>query len=163
MSSHENSRWTIQGRIGTNCKQGITETTWWTFWLTVPAVAVTLLAGYPLLLLFGPDFVAAYPVLVIIALGYIARASVGPTTDLLVVLGYQRASLLVSAGSLLANICLTITFFLIFGINGVALATSCAPMIRAGALASVAKRHAGLNAFVCGFRLPRPQVPASAA
>ncbi|MEM7425871.1 MAG: polysaccharide biosynthesis C-terminal domain-containing protein [Pseudomonadota bacterium] len=139
------------GQDRARLQETITETSNWTFWLTVPAVAITLAAGYPLLRLFGPEFTAAYPVMALIALGYIARASVGPAADLLVVLGYQRASLLVSAAGIGVNVAFTIALYPVFGIAGVAAATAFALAFRAGASAYVARRHAGLNVFVTGW------------
>ncbi|MEM1049954.1 MAG: polysaccharide biosynthesis C-terminal domain-containing protein [Pseudomonadota bacterium] len=132
----------------------VSETTWWTFWLTIPAVLLTLSAGYPLLMLFGPDFVAAYPVMAVIALGYVARASVGTGTDLLVVLGHQRASLAVSGVALVTNVILSLALYPVLGILGVAAATSAALAVRAAATVCAVRRCADLDVFLVPLRRP---------
>ena len=63
----------------------------WTFWPSL-AAAVTLLAlGMPLLWLFGPKFVAGYPVMLILVVGFLFRSSMGPAEFLLKMLGEQSA------------------------------------------------------------------------
>lgn len=143
------------GQDRAKLQQTITETSNWTFWLTVPAVAITLAAGYPLLLLFGEQFTAAYPVMALIALGYIARAAVGPAADLLVVLGFQRASLIVSVVAIAVNVVFTLALYPVFGIAGVALATALSLASRAAATAYVARKYANLNVLITGW----PTIP----
>ncbi len=152
------------GQDRSKLQETVTEISNWTFWLTVPAVAITLAAGYPLLHLFGSEFTSAYPVMALIALGYIARSSVGPAGDLLVILGYQRSILLLSAAGISVNVAFTIALYPIFGIAGVAIATALAFVFRALATAYVAKRYAALNVFVTGWpgaadRAPAEPVP----
>ena len=154
------------GQDRAKLQETVTETSNWTFWLTVPAVAITLAAGYPLLRLFGPEFTAAYPVMALIALGYIARATVGPAADLLVVLGHQKVSLIVSAVGIWVNIAFTIVLYPIFGIAGVAAATALALGFRALANAYAAHRYAGINVVVTGWpaladRAPAEPVPSN--
>ena len=145
------------GQDRAKLQETITGISNWTFWLTLPAVAITLAAGYPLLLMFGENFTAAYPVMAVVALGYIARAAVGPAADLLVVLGYQRASLIVSAGAIAVNVVFTLTLYPLFGIAGVAAATALSFASRSAATAYVAQKYANLNVLTTGLpRLERP-------
>jgi len=110
----------------------------WTFLLTVPAVAVMLVAGYPLLYLFGPEFTAAWPAMAVLGLGLLARASVGQAGDLLVVLGHQRENLIAAASSLILNIALTLALVPVLGILGAAVGTALSQSARAIILARAA-------------------------
>ena len=125
-------------------QQRISSATRWTFWLTLPAVAITFLAGYPLLRLFGPQFVEALPVMGILGLGFIIRASVGQASDLLIVLGHQWANMFISGGALAFNIVFSIVLIPQYGITGAAMATLITFAIRAIILTIVAKKLTGL-------------------
>jgi len=50
----------------------------WTFWPSLIATVAILAVGRPFLSLFGPQFVDGYPLMFILALGLLARASIGP-------------------------------------------------------------------------------------
>lgn len=128
--------------------------TWWTFWLTVPTVLTTVALGYPLLAMFGEDYVAGYGVLAVLGVGLIARASVGQAGDLLVVLGHQRDALLVAVASLGINVVLAVVLVPIFGILGAAIATACSQAARAAALSYFVRRRARLETFVLASRQP---------
>ncbi len=89
------------------------------------AVAVPLVAGAPLLLpLFGPEFLAAMPVLMVLVLGQLAAAAAGPQQHLLTMTGHERlgAALMTGAatGAVLGSALLSIPF----GMMGVAAAMS---------------------------------------
>ncbi|MCP4071967.1 MAG: oligosaccharide flippase family protein [Hyphomicrobiales bacterium] len=122
----------------------ISTATRWTFWMTVPAVALTFAVGYPLLHMFGPEFVPGIQVMGVLGLGLIIRASVGQASDLLVVLGHQYANMLVSAGGLVFNIMLSIILIPSFGILGAAMATSVTYALRAVALTVITRKLTGL-------------------
>ncbi len=76
----------------------------WTFWPSLFATVAILALGWPLLRLFGPDFVGAYPAMFVLALGPLARASVGPAERLLTMAGSQRACALVYAAAFTVNL-----------------------------------------------------------
>lgn len=120
----------------------------WTFLLTVPAVLLTLAAGWPLLAMFGPDFDAAWPVMAVIGLGMIARASVGQAGDLLVVLGHQKETFAIAAISLGCNAVLTIFLVPTLGIMGAAIGTAVSQAARAILLRFAARYRADLETFV---------------
>lgn len=124
----------------------------WIFWLTIPAVAVTLAFSYPLLALFGPAFVSGIPVMAVIGIGLIARAAVGNAGDLLVVLGHQKATIVIAVGALAINIALALVLVPLIGILGAAVSTAAAQIFRSLALAIAAQRLAGLN--VCAVCRP---------
>lgn len=116
----------------------------WTFWLTVPAVALTLAAGYPLLAMFGSEFVAGYGVMAVLGIGFMIRASTGQAQDLLIVLGHQRANVVISGGCILLNIALSILLIPGFGIMGAALATTATLAVRSVAFTFATRKLAGL-------------------
>lgn len=133
-------------------QQSVRDASRLTFWLTIVAVAMTLAAGPLLLRAFGPAFVAAYPVMAILAVGHIARAASGQAGELLVVAGRQRESILLGLAALALNVALTVALVLSFGILGAAIGTALALTGRSVALAWVVKRTTGINAI--SLRLP---------
>ena len=62
-----------------------------TFWPSVVVIIGLLALGHPLLRLFGREFTSGYYLMFIIAIGLLARASVGPAERLLNMLGERRA------------------------------------------------------------------------
>lgn len=133
--------------------------TWWAFWMTVPTVLAMLLLGYPLLALFGPDYVAGYGVLAVLGLGLVARAAVGQAGDLLIVLGYQRDGLVIAAVSLAVNGVLALLLIPFLGIMGAAIGTAVSLTVRSAALAYAVKRRTGLRTFVFAGRKPASETP----
>ncbi len=126
----------------------VARATAWTFWPSLAASAVVLALGRPLLSLFGADFVSAYPLMFISAIGLLARASVGPAERLLNMLGEQRACAAVYATSfaVAATACLVLVPW--FGSLGAAAAMASALLCEALLLFIVVKRRTGLHAFV---------------
>src|SRR4029079_11010599 len=55
----------------------------WTFWPSLVAAVALLVMGYPLLWLFGPQFVDGYPVMLILVVGFLVRSATGPAELLL--------------------------------------------------------------------------------
>ena len=128
-------------------QQRVASATRWTFWMTVPAVAITFVAGYPLLRLFGPEFLSGLPIMGVLGFGLIIRASVGQASDLLIVLGHQYANMAVSAAGLMFNIIMSIVLIPYYGIMGAALATSITFALRSVALTIITKKLTGLWVF----------------
>ena len=122
----------------------ISNATRWTFWLTLPAVALTYAAGYPLLRMFGSEFVVGLPIMGLLGIGMIFRASVGQASDLLIVMGHQYANMMISVGSLLFNILFSIYLVPRFGIIGVALATTITFAFRSLIITIVTRKLTGL-------------------
>ena len=98
----------------------------WTFWPSLAGAALLLVLGRPLLWLFGTQFVAGYPVMLVLAIGFLARAAVGPAEFLLNMLGEQRtcAAILVLAAA--TDVALGLLLVPRFGIIGAAVATATA-------------------------------------
>lgn len=144
----------------------VRKATAWTFWLTVPTVLTTLALGYPLLAMFGADYVSGYGALAVLGLGLVARASVGQAGDLLVVLGHQRANLFAAIVSLALNAVLVVALVPSLGILGAAIGTAASQAVRSVLLSHLARRYADLETFVLATprsaRRAAEHVPASA-
>ncbi|MDX2309027.1 MAG: lipopolysaccharide biosynthesis protein [Hyphomicrobium sp.] len=102
-----------------------------TFWPSLAAAAVILATGPLLLSLFGPEFAHGYPVMIILVVGFLARASLGPADYLLAMLGQERTSaavvLMTAAVAIILNLILVPTL----GIHGAAIATATASATQA--------------------------------
>lgn len=120
----------------------------WTFWPSLLLGALLLAAGWPLLALFGQEFTKGYPLLFILILGVIARASVGPCESLLSMSGNQNICALLYALSLIVNIALNITLIPLIGLSGAAIATVCAMATEAATLSFVVYKRLGITMFV---------------
>jgi O-antigen/teichoic acid export membrane protein len=126
----------------------------WTFWPSLAATVVVLALGKPILWLFGPDFIAGYPLMFILAISLIARAAVGPAERVLNMLGEQRSCALVYACVFAVNLTLALVLAPRYGGTGVAVATTCAILIESALLFIVAKRRLGLHLFIWQPRTP---------
>lgn len=108
-------------------------------------LAIVLVAlGKPLLMLFGADFVSAWPVMMILAVGLLARAAAGPAQALLVTTGHHNATVLVLCATLLVNCCFGIALIPRHGLVGAALASMVATLFESALFAALQHRlHAG--------------------
>ena len=79
--------------------------------------------GPRLFLLWGPEFSAGYPVLIILALGQLVQAAIGPVVILLNMTGYERNVVVGLAISSTLNILLNIVLIPRYGMMGAASAT----------------------------------------
>jgi O-antigen/teichoic acid export membrane protein len=96
----------------------------WTFWPSLASALVILALGKPLLLLFGPQFEAGYPVMFILVVGFLFRSSFGPAEVLLSMLGEHQVCAAVLIVSALLNVALNFALVPPFGLLGAAAATS---------------------------------------
>jgi O-antigen/teichoic acid export membrane protein len=129
----------------------ITRSTNATFWLTIPSVALTLVAGYPLLHLFGEAFVSAYPCLVLLGLAYVIRAATGQASELLVVQGRYRLSLAIVSISVAACVAAMLVLVPLYGIIGAAGAMVLVQLIRLVVITGLVHRHTGYWVLVRPF------------
>ncbi len=120
----------------------------WTFWPSLALTAVLLAVGRPLLALFGSDFSEAYPLMVLLAAGLLARAAVGPAERLLSMLGEQRACAFAYAGAFAFNLCACLLLVPRFGPAGAAGATSLALVVESVLLFAIVRRRLRLHAFI---------------
>jgi O-antigen/teichoic acid export membrane protein len=120
----------------------------WIFWLSLALTLVILAGGKPLLMLFGDEYVAAQPVMAILAVGMLARASVGPTERLLTMLGHQRVCAYAYIAAFAFNLGACILLVPEYGTIGAAIATAGGFVVESIALFIIAKRGLGLHMFV---------------
>lgn len=117
----------------------------WTFWPSLAAAAAILLLGKPLLWLFGPQFADGYPVMLVLAAGFLARAAAGPSELLLNMLGQQRASACVALCVAALNIALSLALVPRLGLVGAAAATAVSLFVSAALNTIVAWTRLGLR------------------
>ncbi|WP_281926686.1 oligosaccharide flippase family protein [Roseibium album] len=124
------------------------QATLWTFWPSLLAGAGLLIVAPLLLRLFGNGFESGYPLIALLMIGVLARASVGPADALLSMTGHQRTCAGIYAVTFVFNVLLNLIFIPLFGLAGAAIATSCAIFLEASALAIAAKRKLNVTTFV---------------
>jgi O-antigen/teichoic acid export membrane protein len=98
-------------------------------WCVLPSLAgaaVLLLLGKPLLWLFGPEFTDGYPVMFILAIGYVIRAFGGPAQSLLMVTGHHNRATGILMASVALSGALNLSLIPLLGIYGAAIATAAA-------------------------------------
>ena len=124
------------------------ETVHWTFWPSLAVCAAILAFGRPLLSLFGAGFEAGYGVMFILAVGLLARASVGPAERLLNMIGERKQCAIVYAIAFAINLLLCVILIPRLGIEGAAAATSAALIAESLMFSWVAKRRLGFQIFI---------------
>ncbi|HVV61653.1 MAG TPA: lipopolysaccharide biosynthesis protein [Pseudolabrys sp.] len=120
----------------------------WTFWPSLAATVVVLAFGKPLLWLFGAQFGDGYHLMFILALGLLARASIGPVERLLNMLGEQRICATVYCGAFVINLGLCMALIPRYGATGAAIATAIALCTETALLSFVTRRRLGLHVFI---------------
>ena len=120
------------------------ETVTWTFWPSLAMALLVLALGKPMLALFGPEFVAGYPLLFLLVFGVVARAAAGPCESLLTMTGNQNVCALVYALTLALNIGLSVIMIPLFGLWGAAAATALSMIFEAVALSFTVWRKLGI-------------------
>jgi O-antigen/teichoic acid export membrane protein/CelD/BcsL family acetyltransferase involved in cellulose biosynthesis len=124
----------------------------WTFWPSLLLAAALLILGKPLLWLFGPNYVSAYPLMFILSIGLLARAAIGPAERLLNMLGEQSICAAVFAGAFAFNLVGCLLLVPRWGSEGAAASTSAALVLESVLLFVVARKRLGLHCFVVGGR-----------
>jgi O-antigen/teichoic acid export membrane protein len=134
----------------------------WTLWPSLAATGVVLIAGRPILWLFGHEFVSGYSLLFILSFGLLARAAVGPIDELINMLGEQKTCALVYAGAFAFNLVACLALIPRFGTMGAAVSTSAALLAESIALFLVAKRKLGLISVIWAISVMRAKAHARA-
>ncbi len=149
------SRYWFAGERG-KLEHFVRDTLHWTFWPSLLVAGALLVVGKPLLSLFGPSFVAGYPLLFVFVLGLLARASVGAAESLLTMANQQRLCAAIYAGVFTVNVVLNVVLVPMWGLMGAAAATSVALFVEAVALYFGVRQRLGIKCFVLfAFRPPQ--------
>ena len=122
----------------------------WTFWPSLVTAAGILVMGLPLLWLFGSEFMAGYPMMFILVIGLLARASTGPVESMMNSLGHQNVIAATLAFAMVVNIALNFALIPIYGLAGAAIATTISICLIAVLQYTFARRRLGIHAFVFG-------------
>lgn len=96
----------------------------WVTALTFPLLLVVIVFSQPLMRLFGPDFVAGWPILVIGALGQLVNCGVGSVGYLLLMSGNEKRLLRAQGGMAVVMVILSFGLVPSLGILGAAIAVS---------------------------------------
>jgi O-antigen/teichoic acid export membrane protein len=112
----------------------------WTFWPSLAGIIAILLVGKPMLGLFSEEFVQAYPVICILAIGLAVRASMGPADVVLNMLGQQAICARILVASAILSLALSVALVPHLGMIGAASATSAALAV-ASAMSCIAARR----------------------
>ena len=120
----------------------------WVFWPSLAITILFLVFGKPLLNLFGAGFEHGYPWMFVLAIGLMARASVGPVERLLNMVGEQKLCAAIYAGTFALNLALCFILIPRLGPMGAAAATASAMVAESALLFLLAKKRLGLYVFV---------------
>jgi O-antigen/teichoic acid export membrane protein len=120
------------------------DTVSWTFWPSLAMAIVVLALGEFMLMLFGPDFDAGYPLLFLLVVGVVARSAVGPAESLLTMTGNENICAFVYAMTLALNIALSVLLIPAFGLWGAAIATTASMVFEAAALSFTVWKRLGI-------------------
>ena len=133
---------------GTKLRALVRQCVKWTFWGSLAATLAILALGWPFLWLFGPEFVSAYPLMFVLALGLLARASIGPAERVLSMCGHQNSCALIYAAAFGLNLALCFLLAGPYGGMGVASAISAAMLLESVLLYLASRRLLGISPFV---------------
>jgi O-antigen/teichoic acid export membrane protein len=126
------------------------QSTQWVFWPSVAATIALLLVGQYVLRLFGPNFDQGYHLMFILAIGLLARASIGPVERLLNMLGEQRICAAIYCVAFLINLVLCLLLIPSLGPAGAAISTATAMVVETATLFYVTRKRLGFHAFIFG-------------
>ncbi|MCB1446953.1 MAG: polysaccharide biosynthesis C-terminal domain-containing protein, partial [Rhizobiaceae bacterium] len=129
----------------------------WVFWPSLIVGGTALLLGDFLLGMFGQGFTAGYGVMVILFLGIMCKASIGPGEVLLTMAGEQSLCVKLYVVALAANIALNVLLIPLYGIQGAASAAALAMLVEAILLHVAVRRRLGITLFA--FARPVPRAP----
>lgn len=107
----------------------------WTFWPSLTLACLILALGRPVLALFGPSFADGHYLMFALAMGFLARAAMGPSEFILNMLGEQRLCAAVLGLTALINLALSVALVPSLGLAGAALSNAIAMTV--GALSSM--------------------------
>ena len=121
------------------------------FWPSAIAALAMVACGRYFLSVFGPEFTAGYPAMLVILFGIVLRAATLPVEHLLNMSGYHRDTLRVYAVMALVNVALNVLLIPQFGILGAATGTYAAITICNIWLSLLVKKRLGINAAIFAF------------
>jgi len=121
-----------------------------TFWPSLGAILMLLALGEPMLWMFGHEFTSGYYLMFILAIGLLARASVGPAERVLNMLGERRSCAVIYGGTFAINLGLCFILIPHLGAAGAAIANAIALIAESASLFLIAKQQLALHCFIFG-------------
>ncbi|NVK32996.1 MAG: lipopolysaccharide biosynthesis protein [Rhodobacteraceae bacterium] len=123
------------------------QATLWTFGGTLCVGVVLALAAPLFLALFGEGFSSGRPILIVLLLGILIRASIGPLDALLNMSGLEKTCAAIYAATFAVNVALNFVLVVSFGLIGAAWATTLAICFEVAALSFAAHSRLGIQTF----------------
>jgi O-antigen/teichoic acid export membrane protein len=129
----------------------------WVFGLTLPLAVTVMVYAHPILRMFGHDFEAGWPILIIGTIGQLVNCGVGSVGLLLLMSGNERRLLRVQTAMTAVMVAGSIVFIPLWGIVGAAVASAVTNVgLNSGNLLGV-RKTLGLSPFSRSFgRLVAP-------
>jgi O-antigen/teichoic acid export membrane protein len=125
--------------------------------VSLPVVLGLVFAGRVILSWYGPTFVAAYPVLVVLVAGQLTGAMLGALAGFLMTMtGHHNRAAVIIGGSAVLYLLLTFVLTRLFGAVGTASSTVIAFLARHVVLEIDIRRRLGIEAFPFGRTARRP-------
>ncbi len=112
---------------------------------TLLAVAGTVVLGHFVLSMFGPDFVRAYPILLLLVVSQFIRAAFGPAMLTLISAGAQKSVVIVFSIAIVGFAAGNMVLVPMFGLIGAGAAFVLMTAFWTGSLALIAKHKVGLR------------------
>jgi O-antigen/teichoic acid export membrane protein len=112
---------------------------------TLAGAVILLVLGKHILGLFGPEFVAAYWVMIIVSLSQVAQGAVGPAVRLLTISGHEKQCMVVFGVSGLLTAVLIMLLVPAYGITGAAISASTGIIIWSFWFRSLVAREIGVR------------------
>lgn len=122
----------------------------WTFWPSLGAAIILLALGKPLLWLFGPEYIDAYPVMFILAVGLVIKSMFGPAEYVLNMLGEQKICAILLFLTAVMNLILNFLLIPHYGLIGAASATALSLTLAAFFFFITVKIRLNINIFAFG-------------
>jgi O-antigen/teichoic acid export membrane protein len=142
-----------QGRLGELARL-VDDILLWTVWPTMLLVLALALAGPTALRLFGAEFVRGQTAFYILLAAHMIAVFTGPALLLLSMTGHQKAAMWITMSCVVLAAVLNAALIPVAGIEGAAVATATAIVVRGVALATATRRLVGIRTIRL-FPLPR--------
>jgi len=128
-------------------KRLVTVVVQWVFWPSLIMAIGLFVFSQPILRIFGPEFDAAWLVLILVGVSQLVEAVTGPVGYLMGLTGNERASAWVYGVSAGVNVLLNLALLPIFGIVGGAIATMLSVILQNVWLVVLTRRRIGISIF----------------
>jgi O-antigen/teichoic acid export membrane protein len=120
--------------------------------LALPIMATMFFFGRHILALFGPEFTAGYPALVILSCAYVLNAAMGTSGYLLIMTRHERAVAITFSATAAIDVIANLLLIPVWGINGAAASTALSVVLVSVVFAVLAYRMLAIQPTALVFR-----------